>query len=131
MMLNFLIKKKYIIKNINMKNRWLTTSLNNKNDNNQNKTNFTDNKIEVYDSSSSNLENLKYPIPPYIKNEIKVLERKKNNIINKIKEVKERLIQLKFNLEEHIEKTNFPALIGFVENKYNSEIEEFLLLYRI
>ena len=131
MMLNFLIKKKYIIKNINMKNRWLTTSLNNKNDNNQNKTNFTDNKIEVYDSSSSILENLKYPIPPYIKNEIKVLERKKNNIINKIKEVKERLIQLKFNLEEHIEKTNFPALIGFVENKYNSEIEEFLLLYRI
>ena len=131
MMLNFLIKKKYIIKNINMKNRWLTTSLNNKNDNNQNKTNFTDNKIKVYDSSSSILENLKYPIPPYIKNEIKVLERKKNNIINKIKEVKERLIQLKFNLEEHIEKTNFPALIGFVENKYNSEIEEFLLLYRI
>ena len=60
-----------------MKNRWLTTSLNNKNDNNQNKTNFTDNKIEVYDSSSSILENLKYPIPPYIKNEIKVLERKK------------------------------------------------------
>ena len=114
-----------------MKNRWLTTSLNNKNDNNQNKTNFTDNKIEVYDSSSSILENLKYPIPHYIKNEIKVLERKKNNIINKIKEVKERLIQLKFNLEEHIEKTNFPALIGFVENKYNSEIEEFLLLYRI
>ena len=92
---------------------------------------FDSRRNNLFLKTFSILENLKYPIPPYIKNEIKVLERKKNNIINKIKEVKERLIQLKFNLEEHIEKTNFPALIGFVENKYNSEIEEFLLLYRI